>query len=371
MGINRGVFVVQDSINDAKFELWQKSLLKTDVSLIYAGKKDEGDEKLDLTALYKEFEIDPKTIDEVLIEPIRFSYIAERCMKSMTSQLKKSKPTDGLNALWAFSNAIQDISFYDEDPVQRLHKTFELFREYGHLAARLDLELLHGSFPSSETETLFESGRVRAYLLNQEVYIPVNYALYLEHRLRMYIIQSCVEYLVMPKSYQDEFDQFLSEVSYDSLSGNIRSGIEYLSKRCPNFRQYPRLWQLFTYMLGGFILTDHLDEEIGLLSTLSHVPPKEIGNCFSVYDILFPTASSWLREIGCTHIKRLNFMPAPLMGIGANFRRYYYSDDKEKKDPPFELLQSKVSQDYTYNNLKIWNRAAFGLLKTSADLTKS
>ena len=371
LGVDSGVFVVQQKEEEKKFPSRQESMRKRmDVSLIYAGKKDPADTKLDMTELYDDFGITKREIDNGMLESIRFSYIAERCMRTLVSQLKKSQQKAGYEALWDFSNAIQDISFYDDDPVQRLHRTFELFKQYNHLSARLDHELLRGEFPDVDTVVQFEDGRVRGYLLNEIDYLPVNYSLYLEHRLRMYIIQSCVEYLVMPKEYQGEFDKFLKKMSYNSLSSNITLGIEYLSN-CAHFRRYPLMWQLFTYMMGGFVLTDHYDEEIELLSMISGVPKDEVEACFMVYDVLFPIQNSWMREIGSTHIRRLNFMPAPLMGIGANFRREYYKDDKDNNDPAYEDLKKKLSDDYTFPNLMKWNQAAFALLKTSEDLKKS
>lgn len=96
-------------------------------------------------------------------------------------------------------------------------------------------------------------------------------------------------------------------------------------------------------------------------------------NCFTVYDILFPlpSGSCWLRDIGYTHIRRLNFIPAPLMGIGANYRRSHYRDKKDDNNPGYEDLKKKLSDDYTFANLMKWNQAALNLLKTSADLKKS
>lgn len=372
LDVDSGAFVVQQKGDEKKFASRQASMRKRmDVSLIYAGKKAPADTELDMSELYDDFGIAKTSVDNGMLESIRFSYIAERCMRSRVSQLKKSQQKAGLDALWFFSNEIQDISFYDNDPIQRLHRTFELFKEYNHLSARLDYESLYGTFPDVDSVTQFESGRVRGYLLNEINYLPVNYSLYLEHRLRLYIIQSCVEYLVMPKEFQGVFDEFLNNLSYQSLSSNITLGIEYLSNKCPNFRQYPLLWQLFTYMMGGFLLTDHYVEEIDLLSTLTGVPKDEVEACFAVYDVLFPTSNSWLREIGSTHIRRLNFMPAPLMGIGANFRRDYYREKKDDKDPAYEDLKKKLSTDYTFTNLMRWNQAAFELLKTSGDLKKS
>lgn len=90
-----------------------------------------------------------------------------------------------------------------------------------------------------------------------------------------------------------------------------------------------------------------------MISKVTGVPKDEVETAFSVYDILFPLvgSASWMRVIGGTHIRRLNFMPAPIMGIGANFRRDFYRKDKAEKDPPYEDLKGVLSSDYTYRNL--------------------
>ena len=293
-------------------------------------------------------------------------------MKNRVSQLKKSQNKEGLAALWDYSNAIQDISFEDGNPLNRLLRTFDLFKNYYHISARLDYEKLYGSFPDNEKCTAFESGRIKGYMLNEIDYVPVNYAMFLEHRLRLYILQSCVEYLVMPQQqYKNEIDEFLRKISYYSLTGNITTGIEYLNQKCPNFRLYPRLWQLFTYMMGGFLLTDLMDKEIQLLSNLSGVPYGEVMHALNVYDILFPIKNNWIRPINNTHIQRLNMMPAPLMGIGANLRRIIYRDDDTEEGSSYDALQKKLSSDYTFNNLLKWNQAGFNLLKNSKDLIKN
>lgn len=272
LGIPSGVFVIQDKMDAKKYDGRKQATPKMNIKMVYAGKKDPADTELDMTDLYAEFGISANAIDKPMLSSIRFSYNAERCMKRRVSQLRKSQQKDGLEALWNYSNEIQDISFEDEDPVTRLHKTFELFKVYNHISARLDYEKLNGVFPEVDACTAFESGRVKKYMLNEIDYLPVNYAMYLEHRLRLYILQSCVEYLVMPKPYQNQFDKFLGELHFNSLAGNITRGTEYLGQHCPSFRLYPRLWQLFTYLMGGFLLTDLIDREISLLSTLSGVP---------------------------------------------------------------------------------------------------
>lgn len=372
LGIPSGAFVIQDKMDAKKYDGRKQATPKMNIKMVYAGKKDPADTELDMTDLYAEFGISANAIDKPMLSSIRFSYNAERCMKRRVSQLRKSQQKDGLEALWNYSNEIQDISFEDEDPVTRLHKTFELFKVYNHISARLDYEKLNGVFPEVDACTAFESGRVKKYMLNEIDYLPVNYAMYLEHRLRLYILQSCVEYLVMPKPYQNQFDKFLGELHFNSLAGNITRGTEYLGQHCPSFRLYPRLWQLFTYLMGGFLLTDLIDREISLLSTLSGVPVNEVRQALSVYDILFPIdGNTWIRPIGYSHIERLNMMPAPIMGIGANFRRSLYRDNDTEEGSSYNALAKKLSKDYTIANLLKWNSAAFNLLKNSEDLIKS
>lgn len=369
--IPTGAFIVQDKIDDKKFSAWQKSTPRMDISLVYAGKKQPADTDLDMTEFLNEFSMAGQVIDKSMLAATRYCYNAERCMRKQIAVLRKQHQKEGIEALWDFSNAIQDISFFDDDPVSRLHETFELFKKYNHISARLDYEYLYGSFPDVNACQAFEDGRVRGYMLNDIDYLPVNYSLYLEHRLRLYILQSCVEYLVMPKIYQNQYDEFLKKLSYGALTSNITQGIDFLATQCPNYRLYPRLWQIFTYMMGGIILTDFWDKERDLLSNVSGVPINELDLAFSVYDILFPTSNKWIRIINGSHLMRLNLFSAPLMGIGANFRRCYYRDDDSEAGSSYEALEKKLSKDYTCLNLLKWNAAAFNLLKDAADLIKS
>ncbi len=99
LGVDNGVFIVQQKIDEKKFEYWQKSMQRMDVSLICVGKKSSTDSKLDLTDFNDNFGIDASKIDENIIESIRFSYIAERCMRSRISQLNKSQQKEGVAAL--------------------------------------------------------------------------------------------------------------------------------------------------------------------------------------------------------------------------------------------------------------------------------
>ena len=360
LGIPSGAFVVQDKMDEKKYEGRKNATPRMHISMVYAGKKVPTDTELDMTELYSEFGMTANMIEKNMLATIRFSYNAERCMKKRVSQLKKSKHTEGLETLWDYSNEIQDISFEDEDPISRLHETFDVFKKYNHISARLDYEFLHGTFPEAGSCSSFEVGRVKGYMLNEIDYLPVNYSLYLEHRLRLYILQSCVEYLVMPKKQQNQYDEFLKKLHYNSLAGNITLGI------------YPRLWQLFTYLMGGFLLTDYKDKEIELLGKLSGVPMDEVEKALKVFDILFPIGgNSWMRLINYSHIERLNMMPAPMMGIGANFRRDLYSDDDTEEGSSYNTLAKKLSKDYTITNLLKWNSAAFNLLKNSEDLIKS
>ena len=103
-----------------------------------------------LVQLYSVFGINAGIIDKAMLASIRFSYNAERCMKNRVSQLKKSQNKEGLAALWDYSNAIQDISFEDGNPLNRLLRTFDLFKNYYHISARLDYEKLYGSFGTTD-----------------------------------------------------------------------------------------------------------------------------------------------------------------------------------------------------------------------------
>ena len=373
LGIDAGVFICQKKIEEKKFPLWQEDLKRIKISLLYNGKQDPADSKLDMNEVNGAFAIDNSVFPKGALSSIRFAFHAERCMKSKVSQHRKSTHLPGLECLWDYSNDIHDISFKSPTAVSRLHKTFEIFQKYHHLSARLDYEKIHGSFPDAMSCSNFESGRVKGYILADIDYLPVCYSLYLDHLLRMYILQCCVEYIVSPKEYKSEFEKTLQQLNYSSLSNNITTGITYLkNSNCSHFFYYPRLWQLFTYMMGGFLLDDMLTWEYELLGKVSGVPTDEVPVALGVFDVLFPLENSnWIRNIGYTNIKYLNMMPTQLLGIGANFRRSYYRDDDTEKGESYEALFKKLSGDYTCRNLLKWNQSAYNILSLSKDLIRT
>lgn len=372
LDISSGAFICQMKIDEKKFPLWQSDLQRIKISLLYNGKQDPKDTNLYMDEINGTFAIDNSVFPKGALSSIRFAFHAERCMKSRASILRKSTQQPGLECLWDYSNDIHDISFMSPTAVSRLHKTFEIFQKYHHLSARLDYEYIHGSFPDAQSCDSFESGRVKKYLLAEIDYVPVSYSLYLDHLLRMYILQCCVEYIVSPKAYQNEFEKTLQELNYNALSSNITKGIDYLkSAKCPNFYLYPHLWQLFTYMMGGFILDDLRDGEFELLSKVSGVPKDEVAVALGVFDILFPLDNNWLRNIGYTNISYQNMMPTQFMGIGANFRRSYYRDSDTEEGEAYEALFKKLSGDYTCKDMLLWNQSAYSILSLSKDLIKS
>ena len=77
-------------------------------------------------------------------------------------------------------------------------------------------------------------------------------------------------------------------------------------------------------------MKDKETEEYALLTEITGVPTEEIPKALKAFDVLFPQSEGdWLMDVTNSNIKQLRMLPMPLCGIGANFRRIVYAEDKK------------------------------------------
>ena len=194
---------------------------------------------------------------------------------------------------------------------------------------------------------------------------PVDVALQVTLLNRVYIIKSMVEHLLLPQkiSVESKLQEFLERLKYTSLNSNIKNGFDEL-KNHQYFYLYPYFFQVFYYVFGGFIMEAKHNEEYQLLSTITGLPVAEINNAFTFWDKLYPINGSWMQKInphgGMTAMK---MTPAPLRGVGVNFRRHLYAPQgEEDSEKIFDNLKDLVGVE-PYSDMIKWNNAAFEELK--------
>lgn len=144
----------------------------------------------------------------------------------------------------------------------------------------------------------------------------------------------------------------------------VSEGLEILKAR-PYFYFYPYFWQVFLFVFGGFIMKDKEDVEYKLLAKLTGIPKEEIPNVFDFWESLFPLDNGWFHVVNdYSNLYELKMVPAPLRGVGVNFRKHYYASEYMKdSETKFKNLKYLVTGTHTYNDMICWNNSTFEMLK--------
>ena len=182
-------------------------------------------------------------------------------------------------------------------------------------------------------------------------------SLYVEHIARVTILKCAIEHLIdkLQGSYKDS--DIVALLDYLNLPNTIKTGLNRIIKD-KYFYLYPRFWQYFTYVFGGFILTDIKDREFEILSQRTGLPIEEIPNAFDAFNKLFPREDGWFFKFPNSEIEWHCFFPVSFSGVGANFRRLIYAEGKE-----YDNLFSMLSKNKTPVDLNKWNNLAYNILK--------
>ncbi len=284
---------------------------------------------------------------------LRYAFWLERKMfdEYIVPMARGDKPL--LDAV-LIKKSILDVnvhSFFIADPYTRLHRVFKSFIEHRNLTQRIDTYLNGGDINDIENATLSQSSFSRLYYDVEPQKDRLHASLYSELICRLTVLKLCVEEIIKC----DNLDEFIQWFEKSSLpSKNIKEGIEKLKEQS-YYYLYPHFWQIFIYVFGGFILMSKKDDEYLLLSELTGIPVEGVDNALSAFDILFPIPhKSWLFDKPRTCIRILRFMPLPISGLGANFRRFVYSEGKEEKGS-YDYLKTLLPQDYTCSDLIKFN----------------
>lgn len=297
--------------------------------------------------------------EEKEIETIRFSYLLERKMLKELKKLKKEnyKAENKLKCYPAIDDyffKINSGSFFSRDPIRRINQLFEYYKKFKNITAKTCHELNGGEF-DDEVSELGDSCYSDTFYQAKEGILQIT--LYVEHIARVTILKCVIELLIEKlRGNYDETD-FLTELEYLILPNTIREGLELIIKD-KYFHLYPRFWQFFTYVMGGFILTDLREKEYELISDRTGIPVKEIPNAFDSFNKLFPRKGGWLFKFPNSEIEWHQFFPIAFSGICANYRRMKYTDDES-----YNKLFEMISKNMTMSDLSKWNNLGYRMLK--------
>lgn len=299
----------------------------------------------------------------------RFSYWVERNLLKHLKKCKKINP--GKKCYKNMDNYLFEIEsgvFFTQNIIEKAIQLYGSFQKYPHLSAKCGNEL-NGSDFDDEYDTLpLNIFKETFYSCN---YNDIQISTYIEHRARLAILKSAIDYLLYKKAgkYDKIENSVISSVqlgeskfeftSFDTLPLTFRRGLEEISTH-KYFNRYPIFWQWFFGVFGGFILIDYEEVEYQLLSEKTGIPVEEIPNAFKSYQILFPVNEGWFKTLSNSNIQVMKFFPVPFMGIGANYRGFIHTKSRKLED-------LEVTGNHTKRDLFKWNNLTMEVIKESCD----
>lgn len=313
---------------------------------------------------------------ESALSNLRYAFCLEdmllgNLLRSERDESVKSGYT-GYQKLSQYIHIIHNVSFFEADPLNRISRIFQIFTENKNITAGIINEDEIFGYPES-TDGLTIPGEVFNNLFyKMQEFSPLYIALHAELMNRLLVIKSCVEYIILKKqtSTKNGLEGMLQRLREFKLPENLRDGVAELEKK-PHFYLYPFFWQMYVYLFGGFIILSHKEKEYRLLSSITGIPVEEVDDALSVFDLLFPLqGESWHHVPGKHQLSLLKLFPIPLRGIGGNFRRQIYSNDKEKTFDGLNAALGLPSGDYTFNEIVKWNNLAYNVLSRDQNLVR-
>lgn len=326
------------------------------------------DGKIDDTAILKSFDIDLTHFPKNAIRALRYSYDLERVMLDyIHGYSKQNGQYQTPEKVYQYFRKLIDESFFIKDPLQRLRFLTDLAMDNRNIACILDNELKGKGVLTADQCTQFDN---LFEIENPSVMQcrPVDVALYVQLLNRLFVLKGITEYKLTPKPEPKTWaEKLLANLSYNAQNNNIIQAIEAMRSH-PHFYLYPYFFQIFFFAYGGFFMMDRKDEEYQTLSDMTGVPVDEIDLALSMWDTLYPKASSWMTTINHGGLYYMQFVPVPLRGIGVNYRRHHYApEEMEDSDELFKNLRSLVTQ-HCFNDMIHWNNAAYIMLKEDQTL---
>ena len=347
--LDKAFFIVQEP--SQMMDISKKVADKINVALI-----DNKD--LDCTELFEAYSIDKTNITNEIVESYRYAYALEAEMIIYLHSRAKSEPEkQGFRALENYLFEINSNSFFENKPVDRINKLFNAYKEHKNITARISEELGGKPYPPSGDGLVLSKVQFGELFYKAHKKSVLYVALYAELLIRMAILKSCIEDILIGPS-----EDFVERLKHFSLPENIKNALHEFQEE-PYSYLYPYFWQVFIYLMGGFILNDKKDDEYKMLSSITKIPIDEIPNAFNAFDKLFPLGEgkSWLIQQAYTQITAMQFFPLPLSGIGANFRRIIY---RNGSDSSYENLSEQLTKGHSITDIIKWNNLAYAFLNT-------
>lgn len=347
LNFDKGCFIVQKSRPSISY--FQDKAETLNIKLI--DNSDLAKTKETLSSFYR---IQPDAAD---VETIRFAYLIERKQLAKIKQLKKKYPDiKSYSNLDDYFFKTNSGSFFSANPINRINKLFTSFIKHKNITAKICNELNGGNFDDDSITQLSTKCFTDTFYDAKNNILHIS--LYVEHLARITILKCAIEHLIDRLKGDYDTQNIINQLEYLALPSNIINGLAEITKD-KYFYLYPIFWQFFTYVFGGFILTDIQEKEYELLSNRTGIPIDEIPNAFDAFNKLFPRHDGWFFKFPKSSIKWHRMFPISFCGLGANYRRLIYADDKDYKN-----LYKMLSNDKTSLDLRKWNNLTYEILNS-------
>lgn len=364
-----GALIFQNNISEHDYEMMSKVADSMGVDLIQ--NKRNADDSLDDDLLKEKFSINIGGIHESVIFSFRYAFNLERIFLNYVHEYMVENPQlETPKKVYDYLRKLNDESFLYQEPISRLKFLCDLSYENRLIGGIMYHEIKEGVLLSPDNHPNFNGDYFNIFFPKSADLTPIYVAQHATLLNKLYVLEAIVEYIVKGENMEDNFFlKFIEQTNLLSLNGNIRKSIEALKSK-PNHHLYPYFWQVFLFVFGGFILYDKKDTEYELLSQITKLPKEEIDDALSIWNELFPFDKGWFQQpTNNSNIKYLKMLPAPLYGIGANFRLHFYDTKKiENNVDLFENLKGQLTGVHTFDDVNGWNTSAYYMLKRDVNL---
>ena len=363
-----GAFIFQNNVPDHDYEMMNNVAGNLRISLIQNKRKDHS---LDNNSLKEKFSINIDDIPNSVISSFRYAFNLERIFLAYLHEFEKKNPQlKTPKKAYNYLRNLNDKSFLYQEPISRLKFLSDLSYENRCIGAIMHNEIKDNSLLEPDDNPSFGNDYFNIFFPKTNELTPVYVAQYATLLNKLHVLEAIVEYIVQENgTTKDIISNFIEQTNIQSLNKNIQTSINELKNKT-NHHLYPYFWQVFLYVFGGFILNDKKETEYKLLSQITKLPKGEINDALSVWNKLFPYDRGWFQEPNNnSNIKLLKMLPAPLYGIGVNFRLHLYgSAEIKEKGGLFDNLKNQITGTYTFNDLNGWNNSAYNMLKRDINL---
>lgn len=362
LSLKKAAFIVQEAKARTNIGIIREAADKLNVTLIENKKIENG--KLDDQEIIKELGLNIGKHQQAIINSLRYSYNLERIMLQLIIEYSKDNERyKSLPRVINYFRNLVDESFFENNPIRRLIFLSNLYVENENIAAITDHEIYDKDFKEDEEYSTF-TNYFSLFFPKDMKFNPVDVAQYSATLNRLYVIKAIVDYSLLQPEDNNLYQKTLDELLKSSLFRNISDGIDWV-KQQKNYTLYPYFWQIFIFVFGGFFLLDKKEEEYEYLSNLTGIPTDEIGTALEFWEKLFPIEKDWLHTVSDkSYIYELKMIPAPVRGIGVNFRLHLYASENMKTiEERFDNIKNILTGFYTYGDIVGWNNQTYELLR--------